>query len=231
MSTKSPALPADRNVAPVTGDEAAGIERRIADVEARTGVQLVAAVVPRADAYPEIPWRAFALGASIAAFIAVVLDVGRPDWLSAKALLVQALAILAGGAIAGVASLWLPRFARWFVGDARATVEVRQCAESLFLSRELFATPRRDAVLVLVSEFERRVVIVPDVYCRGRVTAQEWETVVAAMTPKLRAHRTGDAFLAGLDAIDALLAGKGFAPAEGTARNALADTLLRGEAP
>ena len=87
-------------------------------------------------------------------------------------------------------------------------------------------------MLVLVSQFEHRVVIVPDVYCRGRVTTAEWEAVVAQMTPKLREGRTADAFSAGLGAIEALLTGKGFAAAHGRARtNVLPDALLRGEAP
>ena len=221
---------------PVTKEEAASIERRIVEVESRTGVQVVAALVPRADSYPELPWRAFALGASLSGLIALAIDIGRPDWLSAQALLMQTLAILSGGTAAGLLATQLPAFAKLFLGAQRAKAEVRQCAESLFLSRELFATPRRDVVLVLVSEFEHRVVIVPDVYCRGRVTATEWETVVAKMTPSLREGRAADAFAAGLGAMEMLLTGKGFATVEAegdrrTSANALPDTLVRGEGP
>ena len=220
---------------PVTKAEAESIERRIVEVESRTGVQVVAAVVPRADSYPELPWRAFALGASLSGLVALAIDIGRPDWLSAQALLMQTLAILSGGTLAGVLAMQLPSFAKLFLGARRAKAEVRQCAESMFLSRELFATPRRDAVLILVSQFEHRVVIVPDVYCRGRVTASEWETVVAMMTPKLREGRTADAFAAGLGEMEALFTGKGFAPAEdalakrGAPGNTLPDSLVRGE--
>ena len=221
----------------VSAGEATSIERRIAEVEARTGVQLVAAVVPRADVYPELPWRAFALGTSLAGLIALAIDVGRPDWLSAQALLGQTLAILAGGAAAGLAAAYLPAFAKLFLGTERAKTEVRQCAESLFLTRELFATRRRDAVLVLVSQFEHRVVIVPDVYCRGRVATAEWEAVVEQMTPRLREGRTADAFIAGLAAIEALLTSKGFAAVKredgdaGGSTNPLPDALVRGDTP
>ena len=215
---------------PIDAGQAKAIERRIAEVEVKTGVQCVAAVVPRADSYPELPWRAFALGAGVAGLIALAVDLGRPDWLSARALLMQTLAILSGGALAGLAALRVPAFARMLLKPGRAQTEVRQCAESLFLTRELFATPRRDAVLVLVSEFEHRVVVVPDVFCRGRVTPIEWEAVVRQMTPKLREGRPADAFLAGLDAIETLLSGKGFSVVERGA-NVLSDALLRGDAP
>ena len=183
-----------------------------------------------ADLYPELPWRAFALGASLAGLIALAIDIGRPDWLSAQALLMQTLAILSGGAVAGLVAMRVPSFAKLFLGLERAKAETRQCAESLFLTRELFATPRRDAVLILVSQFEHRIVIVPDVYCRGRVTTSEWEAVVAQMTPKLREGRTADAFSAGLGAVEALLTGKGFVATADARGNVLPDTLLRGEA-
>lgn len=212
----------------LTTEEAATVERAIARVEAATGVQVVASIVPRSDAYPELAWRAFALGASLSGLVALVVDVARPDWLTAQALLMQTLAILAGGALAGIAATRIAPFARLFLGARRASLEARQCAESLFLTRELFATPRRDAVLIMVSEFEHRVVIVPDVYCKGRVTGAEWERVVARMTPLLRASRAADAFVEGLDAMQALLTGKGFVPGAEAGRNVLADTLLRG---
>lgn len=217
---------------PLTALETAAIERRIAAVESATGVQLVAAVVPRADDYPELPWRAFALGAAMSGFIALTVDVARPDWLSAQALLLQTLAILAGGALAGLAAARIPAFARLFLSARRAKTEARQCAESLFLTRELFATPRRDALLVMISQFEHRVVIVPDVYCRGRVTTPEWEAVIAAMTPQLREGCVADAFASGLAAIEALLTHKGFAAEKGNraAGNALPDALLSGDA-
>ena len=213
---------------PISADQAATIERAIARVEAAIGVQIVAAIVPRSDSYPELPWRAFALGAALTGLVALFVDIASPDWLTAQGLLLQTLAILAGGAFAALAATRIAPFSRILLGAQRATDEARQCAESLFLARELFATPRRDAVLVMVSEFEHRVVIVPDVYCKGKVTSAEWESVVARMTPLLRASRVADAFVAGLDAVHALLASKGFTPSA-EARNVLPDALLREE--
>jgi putative membrane protein len=214
---------------PVTAAEAAAIERAIGALEARVGVEVVTAVVPRADAYPEIPWRAFALGAAVSALAALVVDAALPEWTSIAGRFAQALTILGCGALAaGTTYLW-PGFARLFVSALRAKSEARQCAEALFLSRELFATPRRDAVLVLVSEFERRVVVLPDAFYRGRIAAAEWEAVVDRMTPLLRQGRAADAFTAGLSALEGLLAGKGIV-ADGQP-NVLPDGVVRGNAP
>jgi putative membrane protein len=95
----------------------------------------------------------------------------------------------------------------------------------------MFKTPRRDAVLLMVSQFERRVVVVPDVYYRGRATHEDWEGVVAQMTPKLREGRTAEAFTTGLAAIESALVAKGIAVPPGERENLLPDALLRGERP
>ena len=46
----------------LTQQERARLKGRVAEAEARTGAQLVVAVIDRCDAYPELPWKAFALG-------------------------------------------------------------------------------------------------------------------------------------------------------------------------
>jgi putative membrane protein len=211
----------------VTADEAAAIEKRVAAFEARTGVEVVAAVERRSDLYPEVPWRAFALAASLSALAVLVADMLRADWTTPRTLLVQAVAILGAGAVAALASVFAPAFGRLFIRGGRMEEEVRQRAEAVFLARELFATPGRDAILVLVSLFERRVVVVPDVAWRGRVDRAEWRAVVERMTSPLAQRRLADAFDAGLTAIEALLAAKGIAATR--PRHAIADTLVQGD--
>lgn len=210
-------------------EDASAIERAIARVEAATGAQVVAAVVPRADDYPEAPWRAFALVAAVATLAVVVLDALRPQWTSTGTLLWQALAILLFGGLSAIAARYVPMVRRWFIGEARAQLEVRQHAEVLFLSRELFATPQRSAVLILVAELERRVVVVPDAGFRGRVASEQWRSVVAAMQPALRAGRTREAFERGLAELQSLLNRSGYTGGDGA--NRLPDALVRGDAP
>jgi putative membrane protein len=212
----------------VSAGEAGAIERRVAAFEAATGVEIVAAVERRSDVYPEVPWRAFALGAALAALAVLVGHALRAEWTTPGALLVQAVAILGTGAIAALGSAFVPSFGRLFIRDGRMREEVRQRAEVVFLAREMFATPGRDAILVLVSLFERHVVVVPDTAWRGRVSAAEWSAVVARMAAPLAQGRLAEAFDAGLAAIEALLAAKGVA---GTRpRHLMADTLVQGDA-
>ena len=210
----------------VSAADAEAIERRVASFEQRTGVEIVAAVERRCDAYPEAPWRAFALGASLAALGALVGSLSRPAWTSAGPLLLQAVAILGIGAAAALASMLWPRFGRHFVRAARMRVEVRQRANVVFLEHELFATPGRDAILVLVSRFERQVVVVPDTAYRARILPGDWSAAIDAMTPRLAQDRLAEAFDAGFAAIEHLLAAKGIAGL--SAQASLPDTVLQG---
>lgn len=199
-----------RTAADLTADETDAIDALVARAEARTGVQIVPAVVGKADSYVELPWTAFALGASLAGLALVLADASRPQWVTANTAIAHVMAILATGGAAALFSIFVPPFGRLFLRASRAHAEVRQYAESLFLRHALFASRRRTAVLMLVSLFERRIEILADEGLRARVTDEDWQTAVARMTPRLREGRAFHALQEGLAAVEELLASKGF---------------------
>jgi putative membrane protein len=201
----------------LTAADAQVIEQRVQTLERAIGVEVVTIVAGKCDVYPETVWEAFALGASLTGLVVAVGEVVQPDWVTSMAVWSSIVAILGVGALCALASVYVPGFARLFLRDSRATVEAAQFAKTQFLDRELFATPGRNAVLVLVAMLERRVVILPDTGLRDAVIAAEWDGVIARMTAQLRAGAPRDALLAGLDAIGDLLAGKGIVRGDGTA--------------
>lgn len=204
------------------------MDRRVADAEKRTGSQIVLAVIERCDVYAELPWKAFALGAGVAGLAVAVMELLRPEWSSAAAVLLAVTATLAAGAACALLCVSVPRFARWFLDANRAETEVRQYAESLFLSRELFATRRRTAVLLLVSLFERRVVVLPDTGLGQRLRREVLQGVIARMTSTLATGRVARALEEGLAGLEAALAGA--APAA-SGENELPDVIVEKEGP
>lgn len=200
--------------------QAADIAARIAALESHTGVQAITAIVTRTDRYPETRWKAFALGVSLAALAVALHDLLRPGWMTPLASLGDLLLVLGTGITSALVANFIPACGRRFVRDNRAEAAVRQYAEGLFLERELFATPGRTAVLVLLGRFERIVVVHADTGFAGRITAAEWASVVQAMQGPLRAGFQAKAILAGLDTLEGLLVERGF-----TARGAVTNTL------
>jgi putative membrane protein len=199
----------------LTDADRRAIDAQITSLEAHTGVQVVAAVVGKADTYAEAPWSAFALGAAAAGLAVVAVDAAWPQWTTAQTALLQAMVMLGTGAACALLAIAAPPFARLFVRAARREVEVRQYAESMFLKHELFGARDRVGVLVLVSLFERRVEIVPDAGFRGRVSEADWRTVAAPIAARLREAGSGPALQDGLAALDALLVARGFTPRAG----------------
>lgn len=206
------------------------LDTAIARVEARTGVQIVTALVAKADTYAELPWMAFALGVSLAALGVVAFDAAQPAWPTAHIALVSAVALLAGGGASALVAVFVPAYARVFLRPAIRDLEVKHYAQSLFLRRELFKTRSRNAVLILVCKFERRVEILPDVGLYGRVGNEDWQPVIRAMTPLLRDARFADALHAGVSLAGQMLAAKGFAGSPGGA-NELPDGSIEEQGP
>ena len=191
----------------LTEKERQHLDKRVAQAEQRTGAQIVLAVVERSDIYAEIPWKAFALGASAAGFFVVLFDVLRPEWITAAAILLAVAVTLAAGAACALAAINLPRFARLFLDAHRAETEVKQYAQSLFLSREMFSTSRRTGILLLVSFFERQVVILPDAGIAKRLDHKAQKSVVSRMALSLGGGKAAEALEQGLAAMEEYLSG------------------------
>ncbi|MFZ7111554.1 MAG: TPM domain-containing protein [Desulfatiglandales bacterium] len=181
------------------------LDARIAETEKRTRTQIVLTIIQRSDTYAELPWKAFALGASVAGLLLLLMNRWLYGWYPHVTALITVVGILACGSVLALLTVMIPRFGRCFLSDHRAEVEVQQYARSLFLERELFATQRRTGILVLVSLFERRVVILPDKGLDERLREYDIQDMIAAMTPSLKRKQISQAFHAGLDQLSHIL--------------------------
>lgn len=206
--------------------QALAVQQRGAALEAATGVEAVTAVIARADSYPEIPWKAFALGTSVAALAMTASGLHARDWEAAYALVETATVILAAGATAAIATLWIAPFARLFLPRHRSEGEVLQYAQALFLEAGLFRTTRRDGILLLVSRFERQVAVIADLGIREKVGGPELDAVVAAVTAQLARGNLQEALVDGLDSLEKLLISRGFRPLAGKA-NEIPDSVIQ----
>ena len=213
----------NKNVHILTDQERSQLDQRIADVEKRTNAQIVLAVTERSDTYAELPWKAFALGAAVAGLGTVLFDLLRPGWHSNFAVLLAVAAMLATGAVCALLCVALPKFARLFLDAHRAEVEARQYAQSLFLSREVFATRRRTGVLLLVSMFERQVVLLPDTGLGRELGPEAMRDIVHRMTTAMRAGQVLRALEKGLEGLEKNLAA---AAAAGPRENEIPNIII-----
>ncbi len=207
----------------LTDQERKRLDQRVAEVEKRTNAQVVLAIVKRSDSYAELPWKAFALGAAVAGAGAVLLDLLQPGWDSRFTALLAVMATLAAGAVCALVCIGAPGIARIFLDAHRAETEVRQYAQSLFLSREIFATRERTGILLLVSMFERQVVVLPDSGLDKRLGREALRGIIARMTIALAAGQPAQALENGLQGLEENLATPAIAASGG---NELPDALI-----
>jgi len=170
----------------LTENDKSDLERRIAEAEKTTHTQIVVATVKKSDSYNEIPWKAFAVASSVAALIVLSAGLLGPAWIKTGVIPVSVLSIPGAAVIALVITVLFPPFARLFLSDERAEEEVKQYAESMFLNRELFSTSGRNGMLVLVSIFERKVIILPDKGVSESLKKDDLEFIISQMKNPLR---------------------------------------------
>lgn len=209
----------------LTDAERRRIDDCVKSVEERTGAQIATAIAPKSDHYPEIPWKAFALGVSIVALTRVLLAAFWPRWPAVSVLLADLTAILGGGALLALLSIRVQPIGRLFLHHVRAEVETREHAEVMMLRRGMFATRERNAVLIMVSLFEHQVVIVPDIGVASRLPAAALGRVIDAMVPLLRGGKACDALCVGVNEVGALLMASG-AAASGVVNVGLPDAVI-----
>ena len=181
------------------------LDKRIAEAEKQTGAQIVLASVIRSDSYAEIPWKAFAVGASVAGLLMIILDLYVLGWQTNMLILFSIAAVLASGALLALLTVVFPGIARLFLASQRKETETMQYAQSLFLSRELFSTKDRRGILLLVSQFERQVVILPDKGLRELLGTGVLDGLIGKMIQALRRKELRDAMETGLDGIRSAL--------------------------
>jgi putative membrane protein len=210
----------------LTDNDRTLLDKRIAEAEKQTGAQIVLASVMRSDSYAEIPWKAFALGASVASLVVIAMDLFVLSWLTVTLILFSVAVILGAGALFALLSVLFPRFGTLFLSPQRKETETMQYAESLFLSRELFSTDDRRGILLLVSQFERQVVILPDKGVRSLLSDEVLKGIISNMTLHLRRNELRQALETGLDGIRAALG----SPVSGwTDKDELSDEIIEEE--
>ena len=175
------------------------LDSRIADAENKTGAQIVLTTVKRSDSYAEIPWKAFAIGVSVSGFGVLLYNLLVLTWMTVNLILLSLGIVLAAGFFFVLLTIFFPPFARLFLPLHRRETETMQYAESLFLSHELFATSARRGILVMVSVFEKQVVILPDKGIRDKLTPEIMKNIISGMTNNLQNNRIREAFENGLD--------------------------------
>ncbi len=201
----------------LSDSDARQVEAAIARVEQATSAELVVAVLPRSSDH----WQGRVLVSlfwSLAAALAT-LHFGQGG--SALFALLMEVAV---GVLSFLALGW-PPLHRFLVSPGAAEHAAHVRALQLFAERGLYGTKRRTALLIFVSELERRVVLLGDSTIHAHLGEAGWQAEVQRLVKSIRAGRLRAGLLDVIAQLEPRLAA--VAPPQADQTNELPDSVLR----
>lgn len=203
------------------------IRAAVAEAEQKTSGEIVPYFVEESDGYPAALWKGTALGAFAGALVAEAIYFLGDFWGGLIPLWI-ALPAAAGGAVGFLLAAYVPAVKRWMAGDGLLDLRTRQRAEMAFLEQEVFRTRDRTGILLFLSLFEHRVIVIGDSGINQKVEQGQWEGIVQAVAAGIRAGRAGEALASGIRQCGELLERHGVA-IQTDDRDELSNELRRGD--
>jgi len=96
-------------------------------------------------------------------------------------------------------------------GDGLLDLRTRQRAEMAFLEEEVFRTRQRTGILLFLSLFEHRVIVIGDSGINQQVQQSQWDGIVKTVAAGIHAGRPGEALVEGIRQCGELLERHGVA--------------------
>ncbi len=208
-------------------DERNRITEAVREAELQTSGEIVPYVVERSDHYEEAEWRGGVLAGALTFAVLTVVRSLLAAWVPYDAMELG-LATLAAGACGMLAIRIVAPLRRLFAGRHLLSRRVEQRAAEAFISEEVFHTKARTGILIFVSLFERRVLVVGDAGINAKVKKEEWDGVVQRVIGGIVAGKPADGLVEAIAACGTLLRKHGVARGKGD-RDELSDTLRVGK--
>jgi putative membrane protein len=167
------------------------IQEAVAEAEKETGGEIVPYAVHASDPYNEALWIAGLLfgvvGVGVCVFLIHFVQSWRPFELT------EALLGILGAMLGGILlTRYINPLKRFFAGKEAMTRRVAQRAAEAFLAEEVFDTRDRTGVLIFLSLFERKVLVLGDAGINAKVRKEQWEDIAATIVEGMRSGKPAD---------------------------------------
>ena len=186
------------------------ISAAVRDAELRTSGEIVPYVVERSDVYEEAEWRGGAGLAVIALGAVVLYDMFSGSWMFFGPGEI-ALMSLIGGLLGMGLVRFVPPLKRILAGSTLIQHRVEQRAASAFIEEEVFSTRERTGILLFVSRFEHKVLVVGDAGINSKVEKKDWEGIVGRIVQGISSGKAADGMVDAIRESGALLERAGVA--------------------
>lgn len=167
------------------------ITEAVRAAESKTSGEIVPYFVERSDDYTVTSWRSGAILASIATLASLVLYTMSKSWLPFGVMEISGI-IVAAFLLGFLLARSLPPYKRFLLGHATIDQRVSQRASIAFLSEEVFKTRERTGILIFLSFFEQRVIVLGDSGINTKVQKSDWDGIVNTIVKSIHQNRLAD---------------------------------------
>lgn len=170
------------------------VRRRVREVEASTSAEIVPLIRSASSAYRTALLRGSLAAGTVVAAAATALDAAYKPWgtLSLVDLWVFPVVFAICFAVVFLTSSWVPSLAKVLVSRGEMSEEVAEAAITAFYRHRVSETRGRTGILLFVSVFERRVVVLADAGISAKVPQGAWQQVVDIVLEGIREGRAVD---------------------------------------
>jgi len=190
----------------LTSQERARIEAAVQTAEQQTSAEIVPMIVARSGLYREAQHRA---GIILALLVLTALLMIETAWLPWGWHAANAVWLLAATTVAYGTGVWigtLPAIIRFLTSRERMHQKVQLRAELAFAQHGIAHTRGQTGLLLMLSLLERQVYVLPDKSLVDRVSAAQWQAVVALIVDCLKADDLVGGLCRGIEASGVILA-------------------------
>jgi putative membrane protein len=182
-----------------TGEELQRIEQSVTAAEQKTSGEIVPMLVNASSRYAETDLAGVSIGLVIGTLAAFIW---HDPWASIHSQLLWPLA----GAAAGYALCCIPSVKRCLIPNQRIADAVQLRSLAAFTGQGLHHTKGETGILIFVSVFEHRVIVLADRGINEKVEVGTWEEIVSIITARLKSGRACDGLCKAIERCGEILA-------------------------
>ena len=185
------------------------IQQAVAAAESATSGEIVPYYVERSDDYSEAIWRGGL--AFVVLGLAGVFGIFQISGEWSAPGVYQILGMIAVALVLGMGLAYIPFVRRLLAGDALINRRVYSRAMQAFIEEEVFQTRDRTGILIFMSMFEHRVLVMGDSGINARVKQDDWDHVVQKVIEGIKNKQPAEGLVDAIGLCGELLHRKGVA--------------------
>jgi putative membrane protein len=198
------------------------IKAAVSKAESKISGEIVPVIVERSGRYGTTNYKGALVGASFAFVIMILMDryffTGASSSIYNNTLYYDPvfifIVVVLGGLVGASIPSMIETVKRLLISQNSLDSATRQRAESAFLEEQIFNTRQRTGIMIFISFFEHKVMVVADKGISQVVDQKQWDSIVSDMIKNIRNGRIVEGLENAILKCGEILLEKGFVKTE-----------------